>query len=97
MGPRYSHSEQCREINETSIAGDENDDRTKKAKERLEHYLAQRVEEGDHGIERAEDPREDDVSMSPNKDEDKVAPNPEEDKTEVVKGPERFEIGSPSK
>ena len=42
---------------ETAIEQDENDDRTKKAKERLEHYLAQRVEDEDDRVERADDPR----------------------------------------
>ena len=46
---------------ETIICDDENVDRTKKMKERFDHYLAQQVAEGDEKKESAEDPRQQDV------------------------------------
>ena len=44
MGPRVGHTEACRARLEKAIADDESDDRTKKAKDRADHYLGQQVE-----------------------------------------------------
>ena len=39
IGPRAGHSEECRARMEKAIAEDKEDDRTKKAKERADHYM----------------------------------------------------------
>ena len=73
------------------IAENEDDDRTKKAKERLGHYLAQQVAEGDVQDERVADPREEKPEEKP----ENAAPEVEAD--EDMKDPEEFEIGTPGK
>ena len=94
LGPRYPHSEQCRRRMEAAIEQDENNDRTKKAKERLEHYLAQRVEEGDDRVERADDPREKN-EVSPEQVQAPATPEGERVEDDNMNRPEEFNIGSP--
>ena len=58
MGPRVGHSEECRDRVEQAIAKDVGDERPKKAKERIDHYMGQRVEDGeDRSAEKEKDPR----------------------------------------
>ena len=45
VGPRVNHSEACRRRIEEAIAANPDDDRTRNAKERSDHYAAQRMEE----------------------------------------------------
>ena len=84
LGPRTPHNEVCKARMEKAIAEDVDDDRTRKAKESLDHYLAQQVEEGDVRQEREVDPRQDE-------------PEPAVQEEERVNEPERFDIGSPVK
>jgi hypothetical protein len=74
---------------EKIIGEDVTDDRTKKMKERFDHYLAQQVAEGDERVESAQDPREDAPEQVP----------PEHrDLGEDHRGdPMEFNIGSPLK
>ena len=58
MGPRVGLSEECRDLIEQAIAKDVGDERSKKAKERIDHYMAQRVEDGeDRSAQKENDPR----------------------------------------
>ena len=59
LGPRVNHNDGCRMRMEKIIGDDENDERTKKVKERFDHYLAQQVDEGDVNKKSANDPRHD--------------------------------------
>ena len=47
LGPRVNHNDGCRIRMQKIIGEDETDERTKKVKERFDHYLAQQVDEGD--------------------------------------------------
>ena len=47
LGPKAGHSEDCRDRIEQEIAKDIRDERSRKAKERIDHYTAQRVGEGE--------------------------------------------------
>jgi hypothetical protein len=73
LGPRLNHTEACRERIEKLIEADETDERTKKAKERLEHFLEQCVKDGDEGEaeprgDKAEqDPREEEIALRASK------------------------------
>ena len=69
---------------EQAIANDVNDDRTQKAKDRVDHYIAQQVAEGDVRKERGRDPRPEDREPAVQVDDE-------------MGGPERFDIGSPAK
>ena len=69
---------------EQDIANDEIDDRTQKAKGRVDHYIAQQVAEGDVREEREGDPRPE-------------SPGPAAQADDDMGGPERFDIGSPAK
>ena len=67
MGPRRGHSELCRRRLEEEIAKDDNDKRADKVKERQDHYVAQKVEEGEDA-QRDQDPRQDDEPNNEDKD-----------------------------
>ena len=87
IGPRAPHSEECRLVIETAIGADENDNRAKKAQERLEHYAGQQVETGD---ERKNDPREIDEPI--------IEENQNITKDETMdKEVEEFDFGTPGK
>ena len=82
IGPRAGHSEVCRERIERAIAEDVTDDRAAKAKERLDHYVAQQTEpQVEVAEERVGDPREEVHEPDPVQPADA----------------EYFEIGSPGK
>ena len=57
FGPRVNHNDGCRIRMEKIIGEDETDERTKKVKERFDHYLAQQVDEGVVDKRSAIDPR----------------------------------------
>ena len=89
LGPRVNHNDGCRLRMEKIIAEDETDERTRRTKERLDHYLAQQVDDGDNDKkkESADDPRPD----APG------ALSPQEHHVEPAADPEHFDIGSPMK
>ena len=77
-----NHSEACRARIEKAISEDATDDRAVKAKERIDHYLSQKVgDDAEGGDEREDDPRGDEPEQPPVP-EDSV---------------QRFDIGSPMK
>ena len=84
MGPRVGHSEECRVRIEQAIAKDVGDERSNKAKERIDHYIAQRVEAGDEdrSAQEVNDPRG--SEPTPAADEERSAP-------------QEFDIGCPGK
>ena len=43
IGPRVNHSEACRARIEKAISEDKTDDRAAKAKDRIDHYLAEKI------------------------------------------------------
>ena len=90
LGPRVNHSDGCRARMEKIIGEDETDERTKKMKERFDHYAAQQVAEGDENRVSAENPR-------PDAPEDVSPPEPRDDGDGRRKEPEEFNIGSPMK
>ena len=47
LGPRVNHSDGCWARMEKIIGEDQTDERTKKMKDRFDHYVAQQVAEGD--------------------------------------------------
>ena len=86
LGPRTNHSEACHERIEKAVINDGGDERAKKVRERIDHYTAQVVEQGDDDRARVGDPREKEPNTA------QSAPHDDE-----MKGPEKFQIGSPSK
>ena len=58
LGPRVGHTEPCRARVEKAIAEDENDDRTKKAKERADHFVEQQIKADPRSTLRGEGPRQ---------------------------------------
>ena len=88
LGPRAGHSEECRLRLEQAIAGDGDDDRQKKVKERLDHYTAELNKEEEEK-ERVKDPRTEEPM--------EVQEVPKVQEKEELVGPERFLIGSPEK
>ena len=58
LGYRVLYGEGCRVRMEKLIGEDETDDRTKKRKERFDHYLVQQVAKGDDRVGSAQDPRQ---------------------------------------
>ena len=76
---------------EKVIAEDDTDERAKRSRERLDHYLAQRVEEGDDKRESAEDPR---PGIDPQTPQDERRVDVREEKRD---GPDEHYIGSPIK
>ena len=89
LGPRTNHSEACRERIEKAVINDGGDERAKKVRERIDHYTAQVVEQGDNDRARVGDPRE--------KEPNTAQSAPHDDENDEMKGPEQFQIGSPSK
>ena len=88
LGPIVGHSEVCRTRLEEAIAKDPEDDRAKKAQERLDHYAAETIEEGYDRREREDGPRED---------ERRGEASGEDSKNEPKRAPREFDIGSPTK
>ena len=88
--PRVNHSDGCRDMMEKIIGEDETDERTKKMKERFDHYAAQQVAEGGENRLSAEDPRPDAPEYVP-------PPEPLDDGDGRRKEPVEFNIGSPMK
>ena len=89
LGPGVGHREVCRTRLEEAIAKDPGDDRAKKAQERLDHYAAEMVEEGDERREREEGPRQEEGRRAEAIGEDV--------KNEPKTMPQEFDIGSPTK
>ena len=88
LGPRVNHNDGCRIRMEKIIGEDDTDERTKKMKDRFDHYLAQPVDDGDVSKGSAGDPRQDALEAVP----------PEElrdDDGGRRADPERYDIGSP--
>ena len=75
---------------EKIIGEDETDERTKKMKDRFDHYVAQQVAEGDEDRVSAEDPRPDAPEVYP-------PHEPCDDGEGHRKEPEEFHLGSPMK
>ena len=75
---------------EKIIGEDENDERTKKVKERFDHYLAQQVDEGDADKTSAKDPRQEEPEQD-------VPEAPRVDHEEHQEEPLHCDIGSPMK
>ena len=64
LGLRVGHIEACRLRIEEAIGGDEDYDRTKKAKERLDHYTAQCFEAAEkrgNNLRQEEEPKKEDA------------------------------------
>ena len=89
LGQGMNHSEGCRLRIEKIIAEDETDERTGKTKERLDHYLAQQVDNGDMNKESVGDPRPNVQGAAP--------PHELRDEQEPRAVSEHYVIGSPMK
>ena len=90
LGPGVNHNDGCRMRMEKIIGEDENDERTKKVKERLDNDLAQQVDEGDVNKKSAIDPRHD-------MPDEVKAEQPRVDKEQQREEPLHYNIGSPMK
>ena len=89
LGPRANHCEECRTRIEKAVIEDGGNERAKKAKERIDHWTAQKVADGDEERARTVDPRKAEPVTA------RSAPPVNADPG--MGGPEQFEIGSPSK
>ena len=92
LGPRRNHTDQCRKRLEEHIAKDPTDDRIEKAKERSDHYLATKVDEGDEKQEqREDDPRKEPDAPEVSR-EDMDTGEGEESANTVPANPEYFSM-----
>ena len=58
VGTESRHSEECRDRIEQTIANDVGDERSRKAKVRIDHYMEQKFEDGEYrSAEKENDPR----------------------------------------
>ena len=87
VGPRVGHSEACRNRLEQKIAEDPGDSRAQKAKDRIDHYVAQTT----FPEERIEVEREDPREKEPDHDAQEI-PKASED---IQMQAEQYDIGSP--